>query len=72
MANGIKLQEMSETMCRERKSRCFILPNEFNVDNGAMIAWLGIVMFKAGIRTKIEDSEIKPYERTDDVEVKWR
>jgi N6-L-threonylcarbamoyladenine synthase len=67
-----RLQEMSETMCRERDSKCYILENQFNVDNGAMIAWLGIVMHKAGITTEIKDSEIKPYERTDDVEVTWR
>jgi N6-L-threonylcarbamoyladenine synthase len=67
-----RLQEMSRAMCRERKSKCYILPNEFNVDNGAMIAWLGIVMHNAGITTPIEKSEIRPYERTDDVKVKWR
>lgn len=67
-----RLQGMSNTMCSERGSKCFILPNEFNVDNGAMIAWLGIVMHKAGIETPVENSEIKPYERTDDVDVTWR
>jgi N6-L-threonylcarbamoyladenine synthase len=72
VACNTRLQEMAKTMCRERGSECFILPNEFNVDNGAMIAWLGIIMSKAGITTAVEKSEIKPYERTDDVEVKWR
>ena len=67
-----RLQEMSEIMCRERGSKCYVLENQFNVDNGAMIAWLGIVMHNAGMKTPVEDSEIKPYERTDDVEVKWR
>lgn len=67
-----RLQEMSKIMCKERGSKCFILPNEFNVDNGAMIAWTGIVMHKAGITTPVEKSEIKPYERTDDVKVTWR
>lgn len=67
-----RLQEMAKTMCKERGSKCCILPDEFNVDNGAMIAWLGIVMRKAGMTTPVEKSEIKPYERTDDVEVKWR
>jgi len=67
-----RLQEMSKKMCEERNAKCYVLENQFNVDNGAMIAWLGIVMHKAGITTKIEDSEIKPYERTDDVKVTWR
>lgn len=67
-----RLQEMSKRMCEDRNAKCFILPNEFNVDNGAMIAWLGIIMHRAGITTKIEDSGINPYERTDDVKVTWR
>jgi N6-L-threonylcarbamoyladenine synthase len=67
-----RLQEMAKIMCKERGSKCYILENQYNVDNGAMIAWLGIVMNKAGITTKIEESEINPYERTDDVSVSWR
>lgn len=72
VACNTRLQEMSNIMCKERNAKCYILENQYNVDNGAMIAWLGIVMHKAGITTKIEDSEIDPYERTDDVEVTWR
>lgn len=67
-----RLQEMSKIMCQERDAECYVLENQFNVDNGAMIAWLGIVMHKAGIKTKIKDSQVKPYERTDEVDVVWR
>jgi len=67
-----RLQEMSQQMCKDFGAECFIPPNEFLVDNAAMIAWTGILMHKAGITTKVEDSFIKPYERTDDVEVIWR
>ncbi len=72
VACNTRLKEMSKKMCEDRNAKCFVLPNEFNVDNGAMIAWLGIVMNNAGITTPIEKSEIKPYERTDDVKVTWR
>jgi N6-L-threonylcarbamoyladenine synthase len=72
VACNTRLQEMSKKMCEERNAECYVLENQFNVDNGAMIAWLGIVMNKAGITTPIEDSEVKPYERTDDVKVIWR
>lgn len=67
-----RLQEMCRMMCRERKARCYVLPNEFNVDNGAMIAWLGILMYQSGMRLKVKDARINPYLRTDDVEVRWR
>ena len=67
-----RFQEMAGIMCKEYGARCFIPANEFLVDNGAQIAWLGILMHKSGINTDIEDSAIKPYERTDDVDVIWR
>ena len=67
-----RFQEMAKKMCDEFGAKCFIPPNEFLVDNAVMIAWTGILMHKAGVTTKIEDSAINPYERTDDVDVVWR
>lgn len=67
-----RLQEMCRIMCKERGAKCYVLENQFNVDNGAQIGWLGLIMYKSGMQTKIKDAVIKPYERTDDVEVKWR
>ncbi len=52
--------------------KCFIPENQFLVDNAAMIALTGYLMFQAGNETTIEESNIRPYERTDDVEVNWR
>tara|TARA_Y100000034_G_scaffold106314_1_gene134923 strand:- start:561 stop:674 length:114 start_codon:yes stop_codon:yes gene_type:complete len=37
-----------------------------------MIAYLGEIMFKVGVKEKLEDIDIKPRERTDDVEVSWK
>ncbi|RLE38438.1 bifunctional N(6)-L-threonylcarbamoyladenine synthase/serine/threonine protein kinase [Candidatus Woesearchaeota archaeon] len=72
VACNTRLQEMAKQMCKERGARCYVLPNEFNVDNAAMIALTGVQMFNAGSEIKVEKSEIKPYERTDDVNVIWR
>jgi len=66
-----RLQEMAIKMCEERGAKCFILENEFNVDNAAMIAWQGLLQFKAKEETKIKNSFILPYQRTDDVDVTW-
>ena len=68
---NLRLQEMAKKMCDARNARLFVPENEFLVDNGAMIAWLGLLEFKSGKRTKI-DEEIRPYERIDDIEVRWR
>jgi N6-L-threonylcarbamoyladenine synthase len=65
-----RLQEMSREMCESRGVKCYVPQNEFLVDNAAMIAWLGILMQRAGY--KMKDSDIRPYERTDEVDVFWR
>jgi len=66
-----RLQEMAKIMCKERGAKLFVPPNEVLVDNGAMIAWLGMIEYNAGIKTKIKDSMILPYQRTDDIIVTW-
>jgi len=65
-----RLQEMSKIMCKERKAKSFIPPNEVLVDNGLMIAELGKLMYQNGVRQK--NIDIFPYQRTDEVEVTWR
>ncbi|MBN2368187.1 bifunctional N(6)-L-threonylcarbamoyladenine synthase/serine/threonine protein kinase [Candidatus Woesearchaeota archaeon] len=67
-----RLQEMCRIMCQERDAKLYCPENQFLVDNGAMIAWTGLLMHKAGISIKVEDSAVRPYERTDDVLVSWR
>ena len=67
-----RLQEMCRIMCKERKAKFFVPPNNLLTDNGAMISFLGEIMFKSGIRQKPEDADIKPRQRTDEVDVKWR
>mgnify|MGYP001567909039 CR=1 FL=1 len=70
-----RLQEMCEIMCKERKAKFFVPENQFLVDNGGMIAFLGEIMFKSGIKFlgfQAQDLEIKPKQRTDEVEVSWK
>ena len=67
-----RLQEMCQIMCKERKADCYIPENGVMVDNGLMIAWLGILQYKAGKKDNPKTVDIKPYERTDDVIVDWR
>ena len=71
-----RLQKMAKKMCKERNSKCFIPPNSLLVDNAAMIGITAKTMIKAKKfffnKEEIEKLEIKPYQRTDDVEVFWR
>src|SRR3989338_5106551 len=66
VACNTRLQEMCRIMCEERGVKFFVPERQFLVDNGAMIAWLGILEFLKGARTKLEKSAIRPYWRTDD------
>src|SRR3989338_9904034 len=71
VACNARLQEMCRIMCSERSAHLFVPENEFLVDNGAQISWLGILKYKSSGGAKIKDTMIKPYERTDDVKVTW-
>lgn len=71
VACNTRLQEMCSVMCKERGAKFYCPPNEFLTDNATMIAWLGILMHRAGFKTSISKANIKPYERTNDVDVKW-
>jgi len=42
------------------------------IDNGAMIAWLGLLMYNSGIRMDMEESTIDQRFRTDMLDVSWR
>jgi glycoprotease/Kae1 family metallohydrolase len=67
-----RLQEMCEIMCRERGAEYYCPEKSLLVDNAAMIAYTGELMFEAGNTEKLEEIKVKPRERTDQVEVTWR
>lgn len=72
VACNARLQEMCSIMCRERGAKYFCPAREFLIDNGGMIAYTGELMHKAGIAFPAHAVDIKPRERTDDVEVMWK
>jgi len=70
-----RLQEMCKIMCKERGCKFFVPSRDLLVDNGAMIAYLGEIMFSNGIKVESKDIEkidIDARERTDMVDVKWK
>jgi len=77
VACNTRLQEMARIMCKERKAKFFVPDNSLLVDNGAMIAFLGEIIFKKRIKIlpyskEFNSIDIKPRQRTDEVEVKWK
>ncbi|RUM34144.1 MAG: bifunctional N(6)-L-threonylcarbamoyladenine synthase/serine/threonine protein kinase [Archaeoglobus sp.] len=66
-----RLREMLEVMCEDRSAKFYSPPKELLGDNGAMIAYTGLLMYSCGFETSVEDSKIKPDFRIDEVEVLW-
>ncbi len=71
VAANRRLQEMLRVMCEDRGASFFVPPLELTGDNGAMIAYTALLMYKHGYQTPIEESYVKPDFRIEDVEVRW-
>lgn len=70
-----RLQEMCKIMCEERGAKFFVPANEFLIDNGAMIAFTGELLFNSRQYVEPKDFDkldINPRQRTDEVEIKYR
>jgi N6-L-threonylcarbamoyladenine synthase len=67
-----RLQEMMKQMVEQRGGRVCAMDDRYCIDNGAMIAWTGMLMFKSGITTPMEDTWCTQRYRTDAPEVLWR
>jgi N6-L-threonylcarbamoyladenine synthase len=72
VACNARLQAMARSMCEERGADFHCPPRDVLVDNGAMIAWLGLRKLQAGDTLTVESSGVLPHQRTDQVEVTWR
>jgi len=73
VACNARLQEMCKKMCNERNVKFFCPPKPLLVDNAAMIGYLGLKMYQKGLGEKdLDKIDIKPRERTDDVQVTWK
>jgi tRNA A37 threonylcarbamoyltransferase TsaD len=72
VACNSRLQEMCRIMCSERGAKFYCPAKELLVDNAAMIAYLGEIMFNDGISESADKVDIKPRERTDEVNAAWK
>jgi N6-L-threonylcarbamoyladenine synthase/N6-L-threonylcarbamoyladenine synthase/protein kinase Bud32 len=67
-----RLQEMVQRMAADRGATMFVPPRDLCVDNGAMIAWTGLLMHRGGVRMDLQDTLVDQRFRTDAVEAVWR
>jgi N6-L-threonylcarbamoyladenine synthase/protein kinase Bud32 len=66
-----RLQSMLKSIAEEHSARFCVVPKEYALDNGAMIAWTGILAYKQGIILPIEKSFVKSRWRLDEVYTPW-
>lgn len=67
-----RLQEMIASMAEERGGSVFAMDERFCIDNGIMIAHAGLLAYRTGFRTPLDESVCTQRFRTDDVYVEWR
>ncbi|CAI2374181.1 unnamed protein product [Moneuplotes crassus] len=70
---NVRLQQMMEVMAQERGASVCAMDDRYCIDNGAMIAYAGILEYKAKNEgTPFEECTFTQRFRTDEVPVLWR
>lgn len=69
---NLRLQAMMEVMVGERGGRLYATDDRYCIDNGAMIAWPGMLALGCGLTTPLEESTCTQRYRTDEPLIAWR
>jgi len=72
VAANKRLQSMIEYISKEHDARFEVVPLRYAGDNGAMIAWTGVLRYQAEGGHNISDTIIKPKKRMDQISIPWR
>jgi universal protein Kae1 len=67
-----RLRGMVRSMVEGRGGTMYAPPRSLCVDNGAMIAWTGLLAHRAGVSVSVDGSAVEPRQRTDLVATPWR
>jgi tRNA A37 threonylcarbamoyltransferase TsaD len=71
VAANKRLQRMIKSVAEEHNARFDVVPTNFAIDNGAMVAWTGVLAYTHGTVTAIEKSQVRLRWRLEEVEVPW-
>jgi N6-L-threonylcarbamoyladenine synthase/protein kinase Bud32 len=72
VAANKRLQEMIKKISEDHGSRFEVVPLRYAGDNGAMIAWTGILRYLSEGGHKISETKINPKQRMDTITIPWR
>ncbi len=71
VAANRRLQEMLYIISEEHYAKFNVVPLRFATDNGAMIAWNGILAYTHGVITPVKESYVRLRWRIEKVDVPW-
>ena len=71
VAANKRLQTMLKIISEEHEAKFNVVPQQFATDNGAMIAWTGVLAYTHGLSTPVDESFVKLRWRVDKVDVPW-
>lgn len=71
VAANKRLIQMLSIMCKERNNKFYYVPLKFSGDNSYMIAYLGLISYKAGLKDNPKTIEFNPNWRIDQLETPW-
>jgi N6-L-threonylcarbamoyladenine synthase/protein kinase Bud32 len=71
VAANKRLQSMIGSVAAEHGAKFVAVPGEFAIDNGAMIAWTGVLAYKHGLVTPVDRSFVRLRWRPEEVDVPW-
>lgn len=71
VAANKRLQSMIRAVAEEHGVKYDAVEAEFAIDNGAMIAWTGVLAYKHGLTTPLDKSFVRMKWRLEEVEIPW-
>lgn len=71
VAANSELQRKLKIVAEEHGAEFGVVPKALAGDNGAMIAWTGVLAYKHGVTIEVEKSYVKPRWRLDEVDIPW-
>jgi universal protein Kae1 len=72
VAANKRLSSIITDIAEDHGATPYIVPIKLAADNGAMIAWTGLIAYQTGYKTPIDESYVNPNWRMDQVEIPWR
>jgi N6-L-threonylcarbamoyladenine synthase len=66
------LQKKLEEVAKLHDTRFHVVEEAYTGDNGAQIAWTGMLALNAGLTTSVRLARVRPKWRLEDVDIPWR